>query len=148
MKKLTDILDDYSLESVRNDFQNNLKLAENFGHLIAENSTASQINLDNSDFQVKYRGKINDRFHLSIRRFFHIQIHIKEEDSEDVLFERNLVLKGRYHLKNTGEGFVEILTSSPYSKFGNTIRKILQPEELSTLDSEFVDFSLEDFQKE
>ena len=145
MKKLTDILDDYSLESIRNDFQNNLKLVENFGHLIAENSFPSSIHIEGTDFQVKYRGNLKGRFHLSILRFFRIKILIKEESLEEILFERDLVLKGRYHLKNIDEGFVEVLTSSPYSKFGNTVRKISKPQNISIFDAEFNDFSIETF---
>lgn len=145
MKKLTNILEDYSLESIKKDFQHNLKLAENFGHLVAEDSFASQIEIEGVDFQIKYRGDLNERFHLSIRRFFRIKIRIKEESLEEVLFDRSLVLKGRYHLKNIRNGEVEILTSSPYSKFSNTIRKIVKPGELSNLDAEFSDFSPEGF---
>ena len=145
MKRLEDILEDYSLESIQNDFQKNLKLVENFGHLIAENSFPAQIKLEGTDFRVKYSGDLKDRFLLSIRRYFRIRILIKEESLEEILFERDLVLQGRYHLKYLDQGRVEILTSSPYSKFGNIIRKISKPEDISSLDAEFVDFSIDAF---
>lgn len=147
MKKINDILEDYTLDSIKKDFQNNLKLVEDFGHLVAEKSIPSQIQLEGTDLQTKYRGNLQDRFHFSIRRFFRVQILIKEESFDEVLFERDLVLKGRYHLKNIGNGAVEILSSSPYSKFGNVIRKITKPDDLSILDDEFKDFTTEEFEK-
>lgn len=147
MKKLASLLDDFSLKSIERDFKNNLKIVEDFGHLIAEESILSTILLQELDYQVRYRGNINDIFFLSIKRIFLTKMTITEGSGKESLFEGKLALKGKYHLKNIGNGEVEILSSSPYSKFGNTIRKFSKPGEDSQVDTEFMDFSVEEFLK-
>jgi len=148
MKKLTDILEDFTLESVENDFRINLKLVEDFGHLVAEKSVLSDIQLQEIDYQLKYRGSLNDIFYLSIGRIFLVKIQIKDESGQESLFERKLALKGIYHLKNAGNGEVEVLFSSPYSKFGNSIRKYYLPDETAQPDPEFQNFLPEEFMME
>lgn len=146
MKKLTDLLEDFTLKSIEEDFQANLKLVEDFGHLVAENSFPKSIQLKEIAYELNYRGNLKDVFLLSIRRIFFVKILIKEQSGQESMFERKLAFKGKYHLKNISNGEVEILSSSPYSKYGNTIRKFSKPEERSIqVDTEFRDFLLDDF---
>lgn len=147
MKQLEDILNDFTLETVEHDFNGNMKLVEKFGHLISENSTPVQIQLEGIDYQLKYRGILSEVFYLSIRRRFKIEIRIQEEFGGESMFHRELVLRGKYQLKNIGGGRVEVLPGSPYSKFGNSIRTYYQPDSLPPLDEEFVAFSLSEFLK-
>jgi len=146
MKKLTDLLEDFTIKSIEEEFHANLKLVEDFGHLVAENSFPKSIQLKEIAYELKYRGNLKNVFLLSIRRIFFAKILIKEQSGQERIFKRKLALKGKYHLKNISNGEVEILTSSPYSKYGNTIRKFSKPEEGSILaDVEFNDFLLDDF---
>lgn len=147
MRQLVDLLEDFTLTSAEKDFKSKPKHVEDFGHLIAEESVVSGIELREIKYKLKYRGNLNNIFYLSIRRIFFAKILIKDESGTESLFEREIALKGKYHLKKIGNGEIEILSSSPYSKFGNTIRKLSKPEDTPQLEVGFMDFSLEEFLK-
>ncbi len=146
MKKLVEILEEYSLKSIETIFVRNPKIVEDFGFLIADNSTVSKIRLKETDFMQRFSGNISDVFFLVIRREFFAEVEIEEMSGEKSVFHEKLVIKGKYHLKNIGDGAVQILTSSPYSKSGNIIRKIYKPESASLQsDMDYTDFSMEQF---
>lgn len=146
MKRLVDLLEEYSLKSIESIFIKNPKTVEDFGFLIAENSTVSNIQLKETDFRQRFSGNISDVFFLVIRRAFLAEVEIEDNSGAKSVFNEDLVIKGKYHLKNIGNGAVEVLTSSPYSKFGNIIRKIYKPEagRLQT-DMDYIDFTVDEF---
>lgn len=146
MKKLVDLLEVYTLKSIQKEFVKNPKMLEDFGYLIAENSIITNVQLQEIEYQQKYSGNLKDIFYLIITRIFFAKISIQEKSGEEGLFKETLVLKGKYRLRNIGNGEVEILTSSPYSKFGNAIRNLYKYEKNSIhLDEKMKDFSIKQF---
>lgn len=146
MKKLVDLSEVFTLKSIQEEFVKNPKMVEYFGYLIAENSIITNIQLQEIEYQQKYSGDLKDIFYLIIMRIFFAKISIQEKSGKEGLFEETLVLKGKYHLRNIGNGEVEILTSSPYSKFGNAIRNLYKYEKSSIqLDEKMKDFSIKQF---
>lgn len=146
MKKLENILNDFELGAIKLNLQNNPKILEEFGYIISDNTILTHTELMPDSFNCKYTGDLSGVFYLKINRVFHADITFKENNGLIRSFSGKMMLKGRYHLKNKGDGEIEVLSSSPYSRIGNITRKFCKPEEIiAPPDTEFYDFSFEDF---
>lgn len=128
MRKISDLLDDFSIDSIRKFFNNSPKYLEYIGYEISPKSKFENIQIFEKNYCQKYFGNLKEEFVMSIKREFFVKAYLTENSQKRKLFKESLVYEGRYHLRNIGNEEVEALPNYPFFNMGNVIWNLCKSE--------------------
>lgn len=128
MRKITELINDFSINSIREIFIDSPKELEKFGYLISPKSKFESIQIFEKNYSQKFIGNLQKNFILSIKRDFFVRAYLTENSQKTELFKEKIVYEGRYHLRNVGNGEVEPLPTTYNPEMENVAWNLCSPE--------------------
>lgn len=148
MRKIIDLLEDYSLNSIREIFIKYPKELEKFGYKISPKSKFEDIQIFEKNHSQKYWGNFKREFILITKREILVIAKLTENSQKTKLFKENLIYEGRHHLRNVGNGEVEPIPSSQLAGLQNINWNLCKPEKSKIkMNNEMNDFKTKDFSR-